>query len=231
MKNKQGSSNSEDAGLTLIECMVAIAVIAITTAMIAPMMIFAVATRVQNQKTEQAVQLAQAEIDKIRRVVEQGGDYGDRLAALSLVPVDVVSTPVDVIAPDAFIPNATITASTATTEEHARRVDVDGDGSTDFAIQLFRTRGIEVLPQSADVVLSTPVVFDIGVRIYDSRAENNVSSLLTEDAGLAFTSGEGDRSRQPLAVLYSQITQGDRDAALCQYWTYTGSTPDALQCN
>ena len=43
------------------------------------MMVFSVATRVQNQRTEQALQIAQAEVDKVRLVVEQGGDYGDRV--------------------------------------------------------------------------------------------------------------------------------------------------------
>mgnify|MGYP001798301597 CR=1 FL=1 len=229
MKNKQRLPTSEEAGLTLIECLVAIVVIALTTAMITPMMVFAVATRVQTQKTEQAVQLAQAEVDKIRRIVGQGGDYGDQLVALSLVEADPASTAVNVPAPTTFIAST----ATATSVTQARRVDTDGNADTgsDFAIQLFRTQGIEITPQNAAVVASTPVVFDVGVRVYDERAERNLGSLQTDDAGLAFTSGEGDRSRRPLAVLYSQITQGDRDAALCQYWEYAGSTPDALQCN
>jgi len=218
--------DNSQSGLTLIECLVAIAVIALTTATIAPMVVFAVATRVQNQKTEQALQLAQAEIDKVRLIVEQGGDYGDRLMGVNLL-ASTASTAASVEAPNVLIAS---TASVTHTSQ-ARPVDLDGDGDNDFLVQLFRTQGVELLPQSLDVVASTPVAFDVGVRVYDVRATANIDSLTTDKAGLTFTSGEGERGTQPLAVLYSQITQGDRIGSLCQYWEFAGSTPTDLQCN
>lgn len=216
----------EQQGLTLIECLVAIVVIAITVAAVGPMMVFAVATRVQNQKTEQALQLAQSQIDKVRLVVEQGGDYGDRLKGLGLLSSSS-PTVAAVGAPNNFI------ASTASTTDirQAKKIDFDGDGDDDFAVQMYRNQGVEVLPQTVGVSANTPVVFNIGVRVYDARAENNISSLTTSTAGLTFTSGEGDRGRQPLAVLYGQIAQGDRDGGLCQYWEFAGSSPTTLLCN
>ncbi len=227
-RNSLSRLNTQDAGLTLIECLVAIVVIAITVAAMGPMMVFSVATRVQNQKTEQALQLAQGEIDKVRRVVEQGGDYGQRLSNLSLVTAPAsISTPAVVAAPTAAFISTTATATAIT---QARKIDTDGDGNSDFAIQLFRTQGVELPSQTVGVTASTPVVFNIGVRVYDARAESNLSSLLTSTASLTFTSGEGSRGRRPLAVLYGQIAQGDRDASLCQYWQFTGSTPTNLQC-
>lgn len=222
---KRGELPFPEDGLTLIECLVAIVVIALAIATTAPMLVFSVATRVQNQKSEQALQLAQGEIDKIRLAVEQGGDYGDRLLALSL-PSNAASTAFEIPAPTAFVANAS-TSVTGVTD--ARRIDIDGDGDNDFAIQLFRTQGIEVVPTTG--VASTPVTFEIGVRVYDARAEDNLGALVTDDGALTFTSGEGDRGTAPLAVLYSQITQGDRDGALCQYWEYAGSTPTSLLCN
>ncbi len=236
MKNKIDKPDrfsTSEAGLTLIECLVAIVVIALTSASVAPMMVFSVATRVQNQKTEQALQLAQAEVDQIRLVVEQGGDYGDRLSNLSLLKLNpaVALTAFDALPPVEFI------ASTATLDRvvEARMIDTDGDGDDDFAIQRFRTEGIEVTSQTPGVVSSTPVVFDLGVRVYDARAQKNLvgaspAGLIASTAGLTFTSGEGDRGRQPLAVLYTQIAQGDRDGSLCQYWEFTGSSPTDLQC-
>jgi len=215
-------TNSREEGLTLIECLVAVVVIAITTAAIAPMLIFSVATRVQNQKAEQALQLAQSEIDKIRLEVEQGGDYGQRLLDLSLFSTPSTNA-VTASAPTSFI------ASTATVTNwaQAKKIDFDGDGDADFAIQLFRTPGIEVPPEFGGSV-NTPVVFDVGVRVYDARAEVNIGSLDRTEAGLTFTSGDGDRSRRPLAALYSQVSQGDRDGGLCQYWEYTTSTPGVM---
>lgn len=227
--NKPDKLNTHDQGLTLIECLVAIVVTAITVAAVGPMMVFSVATRVQNQKTEQALQLAQGEIDKVRLVVEQGGDYGGRLNALSLVTAPAtISSPTAVAAPAVAFLASTATA-TATTQ--ARKFDTDGDGDNDFAIQLFRTRGIELPSQTAGVTASTPVVFNIGVRVYDARAESNLGSLVTSTTSLTFTSGEGGRGRRPLAALYGQIAQGDRDESLCQYWEFTGSTPTNLRCN
>lgn len=215
---------SSESGLTLIECLVAIVVIALTTATMTPMVLFAVATRVQNQKAEQALSLAQSEIDRVRLAVEQGGDYGDYLGELSLVRLPDATPPTDItaaVAPQTFI-DSTATASAVT---EARRVDTDGDGDTDFAVQLFRTEGIEVSPTTAGVLASTPVAFSVGVRVYDSRAAASLpSSLKTDEAGLSFTSGEGDRTTRPLAVLYSQITQGDRVGSLCQYWDFADST-------
>ncbi|MEM6450284.1 MAG: hypothetical protein AAF703_08225 [Cyanobacteria bacterium P01_D01_bin.105] len=215
-----------EMGLTLIECLVAIIVIALTTATIAPVMLFTVATRIQNQKVEQALQLAQGEIDKVRLTVEQGGDYGDRLQELSVI-ASTASTAVVIPAPTAFVANASTSVNAVT---DARRIDLDGDGDTDFAVQLFRTTGIEVAAEATGAA-STPVAFEVGARVYDARAEDNLGALLSDEASLTFTSGDGQRSSRPLAVLYSQITQGDREGALCQYWEYTGSTPTSLLCN
>jgi prepilin-type N-terminal cleavage/methylation domain-containing protein len=224
---QSNSLSAQETGLTLIECLVAIVVIAVTLAAVGPMMVFSVATRVQNQKTEQALQLAQGEIDKVRLVVEQGGDYGGRLLNLSLLAAPAsISTPTAVAAPTDFI--ASTASTTAVTQ--ARRIDTDGDGDSDFAIQSFRTQGIELPSQTVGVTASTPVVFDIGVRVYDIRAESNLGSLVASTTSLTFTSGEGNRGRRPLAVLYGQIAQGDRDASLCQYWEFTGSTPTNLRC-
>lgn len=228
VSQKARKTNHSEGGLTLIECLVAIVVIALATATVTPMMVFAVATRVQNQRAEQALQLAQGEIDKVRLVVEQGGDYGDRLKQLSLIAASASTTSaIQVAPPTAFV------ASTASVTDitQARKVDIDGDGNSDFAIQLFRTKGIELTPQIVGVVNSTPVVFEVGARVYDIQAERNLGSLQKAPADLTFTSGEGGRGRRPLAALYSQVAQGDREGSLCQYWQFAGTTPTNLQCN
>ena len=215
------------SGLTLIECLVAIAVIGMTTAAIGPMIIFSVATRIQNQKAEQALRLAQAEIDKVRLVVELGGNYQDDLAAIPLPSTTATNIVRNVAAPTAFKSSANNVVDVT----DARLVDLDGDGDDDYAIQLFRTEGI-----SAG---STPVVFDVGARVYDARRAraNLQGGLATDTADLTFTSGEGQTGTRPLAVIYSQISQGDREASLCQQWEFlsstastTGSAPSSMVC-
>ena len=229
MQIKQGKSNTKpfwsaphDAGLTLIECLVAIAVIGLTTAAIGPMMVFSVATRVQNQRAEQALEIAQSEIDKVRLVVELGGDYKPRLDSIPLP--STASTQVSLVQPPTHFFSTT---GSITQDTHARKIDIDGDNDYDYAIQLFRTAGISVG--------SSPVVFDVGVRVYDANmAEANIGSLSADPAGLTMTSGNGQRGTRPLAALYSQIAQGDRDGALCQHWEFlstTGSVPTSLICS
>ncbi|MEL7351848.1 MAG: type II secretion system protein [Cyanobacteria bacterium P01_A01_bin.116] len=211
------------AGLTLIECLVAIAVMGFTAAAIGPMMIFSVATRVQNQRAEQALQLAQAEVDRVRLVVELGGEYKNKLDALPL-PSTTTTSEVRLVAPPAQFFS---TAGSVSLPTHARTLDTDNDGDEDYAIQLFRTEGVSVG--------STPIVFDVGVRVYDARrSEPNLGSLTAEPAGLKFTSSEGQGGTRPLAVLYTQIAQGDRDGSLCQHWellSSAGTVPSGLICD
>ncbi|MEO1387332.1 MAG: prepilin-type N-terminal cleavage/methylation domain-containing protein [Cyanobacteria bacterium J06634_6] len=232
VKSQLRKPYSSDAGLTLIECLVAIVVIAITTAAIAPMMIFSVATRVQNQKTEQALQLAQSQIDQVRLTVEQGGDYAARLEELSVVSSPTAATALEIPPPGTGYGNFISGDNKATALNHARMFDIDGDEDNDFAVQLFRTKGI-VVPAEDPSLDDTPVTFDVGVRVYDIRAQD-ATTLLKEPAGLAFTSGEGERRTRPLAVIYSQITQGDRNGSLCQYWALNstaGTPPARMLCN
>ncbi|NET10377.1 MAG: type II secretion system protein, partial [Symploca sp. SIO2B6] len=81
-RTKGESSQSSEEGLTLLECVVAIAVIALTGAMIGPPLVMAAATRVQNRRAEQAQQLAQGEVDRIRAMVIQGNATAELLPKL-----------------------------------------------------------------------------------------------------------------------------------------------------
>ena len=94
----QPSTQTNDSGLTLIEGLVAIVIIAITTTVMTPMVILAVGARVQSQRTEQAFQIAQAEVDRIKVIVERGGDYTLNIALAptgvnSVADFDVVPVP------------------------------------------------------------------------------------------------------------------------------------------
>lgn len=206
-----------DKGLTLLECLVAISVIGLSSALIAPVMLFSVATRVQSQKAEQALQLAQLEIDSIRVEVERGG-YQTFIATYPTTDksAEEIST--------TEAPNDSQADLDAANRRMAKEVDVDKDGDNDFAVQMFRTAGDNAV-NDAD---GTPVAFKVGVRVYDIDAvKDNPSSLLTDPASLSFTSGEGQRNLRPLAALYSDITSSDRDLSLCNYRTYLSSTPTA----
>ena len=215
--NNVRSANNE-RGLTLIECLVAIALMGLTAATIAPVMIFSVATRVQSQKAEQALQLAQGEVEKIRLMVSRGGDYSTELAEYPVTTAGSVS--------DTGPPTSSQANLSSTTTNIAKDINIDSDDDNEFAIQVFRSAGVQ--PAGSPV----PIAFEIGVRVYDARAmQNNSANLQTEAASLGFTSGEGNRGTRPLAVLYADIFQGDRNDALCEYRQYLDSTASTTGIN
>ncbi|MEL6358557.1 MAG: hypothetical protein AAFQ01_01295 [Bacteroidota bacterium] len=203
-----------EVGLTLIECLVAIAVIASTIGVIAPVTILAVATRVQNQRAEQAIHIAQSELNRVRLTVERGGNF-----TLSNIPSTTGT--LDSVPPPENLDS--VAASTSTNA--ARPVDVNDDGRNDYAVQLFRTYN------PTGMVESTPVAFELGVRVYKARTIQEFTStqLTTDQAALTLTSGEGKGYTRPLAVLYTTIVKSDRPDSLCDYYRYTNdahnSTP------
>ena len=136
-------SPSPDAGLTLIECVVAIAVIALTGAMIGPPLVMAAATRVQNRRAEQALQLAQGEVDRVRAMVVRGEGQDDLLPAKSnksnLEEQAVPTTTSGKLRSPATCNTYDVSNTThVPTTTQVLMVDVDGDCEEDFLIQSFR---------------------------------------------------------------------------------------------
>lgn len=64
-------------GLTLIECLVAMIIITIVVAIITPPIFLAVGTRVNNRRTEQALQVAQGEIERVRLLMISNLSFQD----------------------------------------------------------------------------------------------------------------------------------------------------------
>ena len=199
----------QEQGLTLIECLVAIVVVALVSSAIAPALVLSVATRVHSQKSEQALALAQSEIDSIRVLVERGG-----YTAAVLPPLAAALEDKDVAT--ALGPNLTVTDPT--NFAHALPKDIDGDGATDFLVQRFRARG--------QVVGGVPVAFAMGVRVYDRDAAA-AGNLPITPARLAMTSGDGGRSTRPLAVLYTTMATSNQGDSLCSLITYFNSSAAA----
>lgn len=204
------SPSTGEEGLTLIECLAAIVVVGLIGAAIAPVLVLSVATRVQSQKSEQALKVAQSEIDAIRVLLERGGDD---LTGANFPPVaagfadDAVTT---ALGPDAVTNDPDNYDADYT---RARPLDIDDDGTFDFAIQSYRTAGEEID--------SLPVAFTLGVRVYDYRAvEAARGNLDTRQASIGLTSSEGDRALQPLATLYTAMSVSDDDQSFCNYIDY-----------
>lgn len=201
----------DEEGLTLIECLVAIVVIGLTVSTITPAFIVSAATRVQSQKIEQALEVAQGEIDYVRLLLERG-TYTDA----ALPPSTAVSNFQPALWPGPTPGAANIVTVAASTpyqglaNNKTKKVDIDGDGTYEFAVQAYRTQGIALEGNS--------IVFGMGVRVYDIKAvENGTATMATTAARAGLTGGEGERGRRPLATIYTTVGKGDKANSYCQY--------------
>lgn len=205
-------SSPDVQGLTLIECLVAIVVITITVVTITPGIFLATASRVQARRAEQANQIAQSEIDRIRGIVERGG-Y--RIADL---PPASATNDITQVAAANTVAVGTMLSPASCGSNYPRNpvantstlvpVDVDGDCEPEFAMQVFRTEGCKP-PDAAPT--DPPASFAVGVRVYSYNPNEGatVPTLLTERATLGVTAGrkdQGGSTRKPLQVLYSKAS-------------------------
>jgi prepilin-type N-terminal cleavage/methylation domain-containing protein len=214
-KRSPAKPSAPDQGLTLIECLVAIVMVALVAGSIAPVMVISVASRVNSQKAEQALGIAQAEIERTRSLVEQGVYNNANLPPIGSTASSAVEENEDISL--VLGPNLSVTNSTSFA--FAKRVGIDGrEASTaqQFLVQRFRSAGYT--PASA----STPIAFNLGVRVYDISA-TGTGNLPTDVASLGLTGGTGERSQRPLAALYTTIAVGDESNSLCDLIRYFNS--------
>lgn len=222
-----------DQGLTLIESLIAIVIIAITMVSISPPIFWAVASRVQTQRAEQALKLAQGEIDRVRTIVERGdsNDLSNLPPAVADAATNIrtsVSAPRN--APTGVAPSALIsirggcpalanpgtgnltTSGTPTAIGTFAEIDTDGNCRTDYLLQTFRSQGLD--QNGAPFTNATGQTlsgFVMGVRVYAAVAKPELTAGRggTQPAALRGTNGLGNQLNRPLAVLYSTIVRSN----------------------
>lgn len=201
----------------------AVMVMGLTMAMITPPLVIAAATRVQNRQAEQAMQIAQGEVDRVRAALAR--ENGQNLTLARLPAVASVSGSLEGFSAPARPSTSSPMKSSAATcggvnynngeqiaVNQGLRIDVDGDCKADFFMQTFRTAGTVRSPAI------TPSDFQLGVRVYSILAANSSDPPLeTKPAALQIIRGEGSRRIRPLAVLYTPFSQSDQGGALCSY--------------
>ena len=201
LRLKRINNNYSEQGLTLIETLMAIIVIAIVITASTPPILLAVATRIQNRRAEQAMQIAQQEIERVRLIVDQGNYTNSALPPAASTDPDDINT--------VGAPTAICSSSCTTTQASTQG---------DFFVQVFRDPGVSqvgVAPDGSDQV----VAFRMGVRVYSpaARTELNNSGLGTRPASLQMTSALGEQTRFPLAVIYADLARGDVTGTLDSY--------------
>jgi prepilin-type N-terminal cleavage/methylation domain-containing protein len=219
----------QTSGFTLIESLVAVIIVSITVVSVLPPIFWATATRVQNRRAEQAVQLAQGEIERVRTLVERGN-----YTALDLPPVDgsrtdlreegkytdppatasgiIRSTTANCKSPnDAQQPDAV-------TKYIAIDTDPNNGCKPEFMVQVFRSVG--TIPDGS-APGSPPSAFTMGVRVYAEPAFNTLKRGTALDnktaARLRGSSGLGQQGTKPMAILYGTVVRSRAGNALGVY--------------
>lgn len=208
---------SPDAGFTLVECIMAIVVVGLTGAVVAPFMVISVATRVQNQRAEQAIELAQGEIDRVRVEFEQNaGDNNFLVPARyqnAVIAEGDITCATGEYCPAQFRGPTSLDSDDTVLEQ----VDVNDDGTVDFFIQGFLVQRQDTASTNIDRT------YELGVRVYDIRAAENfpVGGLPTDEALVGVTSSEGERTQKPLSTVYSSVSISEGSDSLCNWIEYT----------
>ncbi len=190
-----------EKGLTLIESLAAIVIFGLSiTAITSPVML-AMATRVRAHRAQQAMQIAQGEIDRVRMILERG-DLP--LAQLTqLLPPDAGSGAAKAVGPPTVQGSCNPTA-TAPTQWCLVKVREE-----EFAVQTFRTNTKtprDIFPDQSQN--QTPVGLLMGIRVYPITAINSQQTLGTEPMPLRF-SAITTATAAPLVAIYTPIVRSD----------------------
>ncbi len=205
-----------EEGLTLMESLVGIMVIAIVITAITPPLLIAFATRVQNYKASQAMKIAQGEIDRVRLLIEKG-DYATGWT--EKLPPSMGTNNFDYLsvgAPTTTAPNGTCPLTnvlgSATERTTWCSADINGDGEWDLGVQTFRTPAFTTAgnPSTSDYPNGKPIAFVMTVRVYTRSALtsgrlNNFPRDKT--ASLGMTAGES--IALPLVTRSETIVRSD----------------------
>lgn len=217
-----------EQGFTLLESLMGMVVISIVVVAITPPIFLTVATRVQNRRAEQAMQLAQGEVDRVRVLMEQGSK-SNLPAVASGLSNDITSGSTPTTLSTTIKSNNTscsnLDTGTQVAANKALRVDINRDCQPDFLVQTFRDDGTKVIVGGNEV----PIVFRMGVRVYAAMAKDNLNNLEKSCASLKLTTGEGGQRKRPLAAMYTTVARSDSTTvSLTKYKAYinTLSTGD-----
>ena len=236
LTQKMASSQRSDQGLTLIEGLVAIVVVAITLVSITPPIFWATGTRVQNRRAEQSLQLAQGEIDRVRTLIDQGQNdpsllppaAGAILRGTGAVGVSAPSTAKPgIVTVNPGCPSANRDNGSQPTLNQYIQINTDSnpenpsDCNPNFLMQTFRSTGFDGNGAAIPVgdVTTPPEGFVMGVRVYSIVAEPNLIGRKAEttQASLKGTNGLGNQLTRPLAVQYSTIVRSNASKNLDIY--------------
>jgi prepilin-type N-terminal cleavage/methylation domain-containing protein len=227
---KRLDSSQTPDGFTLIESLVAVIIVSLTVVSVLPPIFWATATRVQNRRAEQAVQLAQNEIERIRTLVERGTYKLEDLPPADGLRTDIrAAGAVGAPATDSGVKRSSTNSSCGpdnakqplqVTQYIAVDTDPNNGCKPEFMIQVFRSAGILPANAATSVTPTAPLAFTMGVRVYAAPALETLKrggTLQTMSARLRGSSGLGQQATNPMAVMYSTVVQSRSGVSLGTY--------------
>lgn len=198
---------SPESGFSLLEPLVAILILATVMAALTPPMVLAIATRVKTFRVEQAIKVAQSEVDRNRRLIDRETTASALNPKLPPAATPNTANPQDIGAPTSSTPSCT--NGIPTTPQSWCAIPNPAGGASVLGMQVFRTQIFNLDGTTGFTASKLPVAYRLGVRIYPIQAlQQNAGSLQTQASTL--TLSPGARSlRAPLAVLYAPIARSD----------------------
>ncbi|MFB8791392.1 MAG: hormogonium polysaccharide secretion pseudopilin HpsB [Potamolinea sp.] len=231
----QLSKKSTQPGFTLIECLLAIMIVAILLSAVAPVIVLSIATRLQARRVEQGTQAAKTYVDGVRA----GKIPASAIVAVKMDEVTVVG------GKNTFDPKREDFAKTPTpssSEVDASNcvesstyypycnsptstlycVDLDGGGCSnksprDLIVQSFRSQS-PAQKTAEDAALNSDALektikkngFLLGVRVYRADSFSGGRTLLAGVKDVTFTGGTGLKGEQaPLVETTTEINGKD----------------------
>ncbi|GFE67632.1 prepilin-type N-terminal cleavage/methylation domain-containing protein [Chroococcus sp. FPU101] len=208
---------TSEQGFSLIEAMVGFTIASALLAALAPFLLMTVSTRVQNYRAEQAMQLAQSQINRIQTLMTQGVPQSQELGKIP--PPAPTGVKVAQIGPPTTLVTNPVNLDSPT---KALAIDYDNDQNPEFIVQMFRDQGMRFAQGVAQDQLA---VFQVGIRVYAGAAKDNVGSLETQAASINLSQGLGQQKIRPLAVLYTEVSRSDLQLSLSAYKDYLNQQP------
>ncbi|MEH2052338.1 hormogonium polysaccharide secretion pseudopilin HpsB [Nostoc sp.] len=234
-QQKQQIHPSNESGFTIIESLVAMLVVTILLAAIAPTIVIATATRVQSKRVELATQAARTFIDGVKTgavtipattTAPTGTLAGNNLLNTTSMPVPQTTT--------------SLTSLYCVTKDTNNSLAITNPDCTSNTNKIFYIQAVRITATGSTPTDSTGLPKDgyrLAIRVYRS----DIDVTKTVYAGLSDSSinkkqntftGTLGNTQSPLVEMTTEI--GSRNTsfnALCQRLAITGSTTSNTTCN
>lgn len=219
--NQKQTAQSSQFGFTIIESLIAIAVVGILMTAIAPVIVLSVGNRVQARRVELATEASRSYVDSVRSRAIEAPKHAVLLNEISTTPPNQFNPQriafASVAAPTS-VGNLRCTQAITATYPYCQNdatsslycFDLDGDGCSstsfkDMIVQAFRS----VSPKIRSAT-NTEQGYLLGVRVYRADAFSDTTSLVksspdTKRTQATFTGGLGS-SKAPLLETTTEIS-------------------------